>query len=390
MRMRHFNHNPALLQRLLCGFTLVALLVLQTAPLNAAMIRLKDKVTVNSPVLTLGDVAEILEPNADKQSRLQEVLLGPAPAPGRNLLIDYQAVRDRLQAVGYSLSEIEFTGHSHIQVRREDAEKVVRTNVIIPASASIPAPLNPNRISQVAQQVGDLISKSLVQQYPQLGRYAVTPTLTEEQTRQFSQLQPRNVQVRGGTPPFGNRQTFLLQFADRTNAPVTWQIPCELKPMPRVLAVRQSLNKGHIVAPEDLGWRIIRDDEIKNLTKVDPEQILGRQLTKNIAAESAISPEDVETVPLVKSNDIVTVISRCGRVTVRMTARSKGAGGQGEVVQVQSLDGKTRLQTRVTGYHEVEILSEQISQEQIGAKRVKAASGDPSEISQFSGGTQTP
>lgn len=386
--MLSFTNNPVFLRRLMCGVAAAFLFAMQAFPLNAAIIRLKDKVAVNSPVLMLGDLADVLEPNADKQLRLQEVLLGPAPAPGRSLLIDYQAVRDRLQAVGYNLSEIEFSGHSHVQVKRDESEKIVRTSASMPAST--PAPVGGQRTTQVAQQVGELISRSLTQQYPHLGRYTVYPSLTEEQVRQFAQLQPRNVQIRGGKPPFENRQTFQLQFADRNNTAVVWQVACDLKPLPRILAVRQALSKGHILTPQDLGWRIIRDEEIRDAVKVDPELILGRQLTTNMAAEAAITPDDVETVPLVKSSDIVTVFSRCGRITVRMTARSKGAGGLGEVVQVQSLDGKTRLQTRVTGYHEVEILSEQISQDQVGSGRKKPVTHDASEISHISGGTQTP
>jgi flagella basal body P-ring formation protein FlgA len=62
-------------------------------------------------------------------------------------------------------------------------------------------------------------------------------------------------------------------------------------------------------------------------------------------------------VPLVRANDVVTVYSRVGGVSVRTLMKAREDGALGEAVALTSLDARGRVLARVTGYHEAEVIS---------------------------------
>ena len=89
-----------------------------------------------------------------------------------------------------------------------------------------------------------------------------------------------------------------------------------------------------------------------------PQQVIGREATRDLQTADAISSENVRTVPLVSSGDTITVYSRKGGVTVRIDVKSLGTAGLGESVVVHGPDGRSKLSARVTGFHEAELTDE--------------------------------
>ena len=123
-------------------------------------------------------------------------------------------------------------------------------------------------------------------------------------------------------------------------------------PKQRVLAARFALPRGHIIKADDLTMKPI-DNE--NLPVIRFEEIIGTETTRAIGQNKSITKQDVKSVPLVRSNDIVTVTSRVGGISVRRQMKSRGNASRGETVTLISLDGRQSLQATVTAFHEAEI-----------------------------------
>ena len=65
----------------------------------------------------------------------------------------------------------------------------------------------------------------------------------------------------------------------------------------------------------------------------------------------------MQAVPLIRSNDIVTVVSRRGRVAIRSEMKARTEGSLGETVTLTSLKGQDAILARVTGLHEAEVIT---------------------------------
>ena len=85
----------------------------------ATVIRLREKITANSTLITLGDVAEVSETDNKTATELKQITLAPAPAMGRNLRINIDRIRRELTLRGIDQSGISFIGSSESLVVHE-------------------------------------------------------------------------------------------------------------------------------------------------------------------------------------------------------------------------------------------------------------------------------
>ncbi len=85
------------------------------------------------------------------------------------------------------------------------------------------------------------------------------------------------------------------------------------------------------------------------------EEVVGKEAVKAIAPGQTLDANYVRPQVLVHSGDVVTVYGRNAGITVRMPARARENGAQGELVTVESLLDRKALLARVCGLEEVEV-----------------------------------
>ncbi len=88
----------------------------------------------------------------------------------------------------------------------------------------------------------------------------------------------------------------------------------------------------------------------------DPVRSLGQACKKTIDPGSVLLVSMIEQPILVKRNRIVAVLSRAGSVSVTMSARALNNGRLGELIELESRDGKNRFTARVAGPNRVVII----------------------------------
>lgn len=328
--------------KLILSLMLAACCLSQTDAVQAEILRLKSTAVVESSVVRLGDVADVLHADEAETERLQAMILQPAPAQGRTLVITVSHLRNRLQALGVDLSRLELTGRSQIRVssaelRSQQQAKPVTTQ---------------QDLKQAEEKVAGAIQSWIKRSAPNVSHFTVTVRLQPEDVAlirehradgyYFSQLDlQRQVE-----------QPVTLQLRDAQGQVREVRLACLLKQIPEILAAKYTLNRGTVVRADDLVWMRPGKNQ-KGIS--DPREVIGHELTRTVYQSQPIRGEELIEVPLVRDGAIVTVYSRRGGITVRREMRARGDGSMGDLITLIALEGRDRLTATVTGYNQTEV-----------------------------------
>ena len=78
---------------------------------------------------------------------------------------------------------------------------------------------------------------------------------------------------------------------------------------------------------------------------------------RNIPVGQTLDGNFVHPPLLVRAGEVVTVFGRNGGILVRMPARARENGGEGDLVSVESLLDRQTFLARVSALHEVEVFA---------------------------------
>lgn len=310
--------------------------------LNAEILRLKATAVVDSPIILLGDVADILNADPEQTTRMEQMTLLPAPSQGRTRVVTVSEIRSRLQALGVDLSQLELTGRSQVRVTlKEEAKKVTRN-----------PRMTQQNIQKAEEKVQQALSAWIERYYPQASAFTLTVRVQPADVTTI--LANRSDSFRF---PELNRfeqaeQVVGLHFVDGQGMPGLVRIFCLIQNVPEILAAKYSLSKGTVVRADDLMW--VKPE--KNQTGIsDPRLVIGRELTRTVHQSNVLRSQDLMEVPLVRDGAIVTVYSRRGAISVRREMRARGTGGIGDPITLSELEGRGRLTATITGYNRAEV-----------------------------------
>lgn len=327
-----------LIRSMLLGF--VALLCAWDCA-EGALIRLKTPVSASSGVVRLGDIADIQGVDAERLKQLSEVSVAPAPLQGRTLRLDYEGIRARLAAVGVPLGDVEFAGPSVVQVTT-------------PERVELPAPTDTAR-KRVEDGITKSVQERVAEQAPHLGQLSVKVKIAPADVPLILTAVGGKYEVGGGQSPWTGDQLYAVRFVDREGKQHQVRVNCLITPVPRLLVTTRPIPRGTALRESDLTW-----DQVERAadapTSVDRlELVIGQETIRALKKGDPITRSDIRNVPLVRSGDIVTVMSRRPGIVIRMEAKSQGDGALGETVTLTLLDRRQKLTAVVTGYHEAEV-----------------------------------
>ena len=338
-----------------CGWSILftlAMSALSTAAANAAIIHFKPAAEVRSGIVHLGDVAEVRDSDAATVERLENMSLSPAPAPGRQLRLEFITIRSRLQALGLNLADAEFTGSSTIVVtaangrskpRKLQFGQTLRDRRLVPDWRS----------RQLEKLLAQAVEQELTRREPDLGKMTVSVQFEQKNISDMLQAFRSDYDIQGGKPPWDAQQRMTLRFLDRNKTLIEIPFVCRIVQTPFVVAVKYTVPKGHVLRADDLAWTQA-EDSASDFDRF--EQVIGRETKRTIRKDEPIRADEIQAVPLVRSNDIVTVYSRSPGITVKRPFKARGSGAMGDTVALVSLDGRQRVVARITGYHEAETI----------------------------------
>jgi len=264
---------------------------------NAAEIVLRQQVTLQGPMVRLGDVADL---SASDDAQLQELIampLLPAPAPGTRKYLRAAQLRDLLRARGISLADLTFRGAPRV--------------AILAQAASLRSAISKPTTSRLSHSAKNPIDSRLLLQKQELS-------------------------------------------GQREHAPLDQQPAVE--PVQQVVVTVRPVERGMLVRADDVEIRTPeRRVPYRAIQSLD--QALGKIAKQSLRSGELLLENHLEAPRLVERGETVTVFARTAGIQVRTHAVAKQHGSLGALVQVETFDRRERFMARVTGLRELEVFT---------------------------------
>lgn len=346
----------------LVGFiatVLFPVLVSGSGALHAGTIRLKSRAVTASSLVRMGDVAEITAADPQWAQSCRNVVLAPAPPSGGRLQISFDEIRSRLHARGFNLADMEFSGRSVVTVVARQKPRETETSVTTVSGEE--RPVSQWQRKQAEKRVREAVRRHLRQKDAGLEDVALSLRVPPDDVKRLLEDPQNGYQVRGGRPPWNAPQTFTLQFLDSDGQQQEVTVRGRIQQRPKIVALQHAVPRGHVLRASDLAWKT---GESPGGGYTQMQEVIGRETVRALRKGDALDGQDIRNVPLVRTNDIVTVSSRQPGIVVQRQLKAREDGARGDTVTLVTLDGRNKVLARVTGFHEAEVVgAEQSSQE---------------------------
>lgn len=324
---------------------LLATVLATAGPAAAANVALRARSFHEGTMIRLGDVADISAASTAEVDELSTTVLMPAPAPGTMQFLRKAEIRELLAARGIDVSSISLDGAEVVEVQAAKPQ-------LAPAAAaqSPPAIALPSR-EEIEASLDAAIKQYLTQETSH-DRWVIKVNLNMAEYLRLANL-GFDLQAVGGRKPYTGSQSFQISGQQSGQRMTVLANVVAIQP---VVVVLRRIESGELIRATDLEIRqhegALPGGAIRTLADA-----VGMEATRSIA-EGAVLTKNQLSAPLqVERGETVTVFARTAGITVRTFAIARQNGAQGELVQVETLDGKERITARVSGRRELEVLA---------------------------------
>lgn len=137
----------------------------------------------------------------------------------------------------------------------------------------------------------------------------------------------------------------------------------------QVAYVVRNVRRGEIIRAGDVEMRDLSVVRLDEHYPSSLENVIGKEVTRGLAADRPVASEDVREPIIVRRNDVVTIFAHAGNVVVRREMMAMSDAGLRELVEVQPIAPQTfgrarqaeRFQAQVTGPGEAIVLTGHVS-----------------------------
>ena len=307
---------------------------------------------VSTSTVLLKDIAIVRASDAATMTRLENVALAPAPAPGRRMRLDFAEIRSRLEATGIPAVELNYSGSSVVVVASADVSAPVKAKPKkMPRARAVVAP---GQLKRAEQIMAEAVRHSMGTKHNEKPTKFIDVIVDPSDARSVLANAAQGFEIGTVNPKNAEPQTIQVGYQDSQGQPARFQVQCIVSERPQVPVLAHSVATGEVIHESDLAWRPV-DSTAGLLTRVD--DIVEKEAKKSLHADEPIHADDVRSVPLVRANDIVTGVWQSGGIRITGQFKAKGDGGLGDVITLVKLTGRDQVTARVTDVHEAEIVS---------------------------------
>lgn len=372
-------------QRRYRGFGLVALMPMLTQAALASVapatpdavettVRVYPTAVVNAEQVTLADIAALAGQGADLAASWP---VAKAPAPGQEITLDLDSIQRALIAKGINPSMWVFRGASRCKVSRPIVQRgqvpPVETNETparlvsgsnfnapgvpgVPGESATAAPPGPD-----ADTLEGVIHKHITDRLSALGgrpSIQLSPALKDllhlsRPAYEFS-VADRSDRLLGLVP-------FDVTISRDGKAEQVRSILAEVALVKPVVVAAGPINRGQTIRADHVTLKEQTFDRPERAGMSDPAAIVGQRALRFINVGELVTGKDIEPVPLITRNDLVSVTTQRGGITIKSVARALASAGYGETVPLRNEASKQTFVARVTGLKTAEMAAIQIA-----------------------------
>lgn len=322
------------LRRLSAGVLASVSIVVCTLPLQAlagTSVRVYDQAEVLADEIRLGGIARIDGGDAVLVRKLENVILGRSPLPGKTRTLDAALLISRLRQSGVDPEELDLQIPTEVVLRRE-AVTIER-----------------DRIEQIVREFlqqrtsgrpgGVILIKDIrVSEAVQLPKGPLSTQVSV----------PKNSELAGSVPV---QVIFKVEpdFERRV-----W-VTASLEQRVKVVVARRPLGRFKPIEADDVELAMLDVAGLPADRIDDPEVAIGKRTRRAVDSGAVLRPDLLELPPLVKRGDRVRIIAESSGLRISAFGQAKQKGAQGEMIPVVNLDSNKVIHARVVDSHTVRI-----------------------------------
>ena len=334
-----------------------------------AIAQMYPTAVVTADRITLGDLAELRGEAAELAAAWP---IAQAPKVGTSRVIDLHHVQKVLARRGVNLGHWVFRGNTRCTVRRPsrsapDCTDLPGCTARAPADrdrdpvgpgAAGPAPIRAGIPDIDPDSLGGVLHEHIRHRLAHIGGVPLV------------EFPPQVMRLCGLSKP-----TYAFHVESRSDRllgvvplSVTIYEKDRVKQVLRVLArvslrkpvlvAARPINRGQTIDPGDLTVEDRVFERIGDIGLTDAEPLIGQRAAGFIKEGEQIGARDIEPVPLIRRNDLVTVVVRRGNLMIKGSARALSSGGYGDVVELKNEMARRSAETYtavVTGRKTAEV-----------------------------------
>ena len=317
-----------------CLFALLA-----WSPSLAAELVLRSQATEHGPLVRLSDVADISAKTKAEVQQLKSISLFPAPAAGTEFFLTVEKLRDLLQSRGLDTSRLSISGSLVVQVgaanRTTSKAEVVKPKTLTEEGIQI-------AVKNAVQQRLRLSDPTTV--------WTVDVPLTNYQLQRMASISvDAVVEAHEMQTLRSGRVKFKI-----TDGKLDWMISVELTQIQSVVVAKQAIQRGQLVRAVDVEIRQ-RHGNLPSGILTQLDQAIGQVAQRNFNPDDVVIQTSLRAPWKVLRGETVNVYIRTGGIVVRSRAIAKQDGALGELITVETLADKQRLDVTVSGHSEVTV-----------------------------------
>jgi flagella basal body P-ring formation protein FlgA len=122
-----------------------------------------------------------------------------------------------------------------------------------------------------------------------------------------------------------------------------------------VPVLNQSLGKGDIVKPRDLGWLRLRPELVRAATITDPDLVIGMTAKQSLRAGQPLTVTDLQKPLAVTRGALVTLLLNHGGMVLTAQGRADDQGALGDVIHVTNTHSNQIIQGTIIGTSQVRV-----------------------------------
>ncbi len=294
-------------------------------------VRIYDQTEVSADQVQLGDIARIDGDDAVFVRKLQSVLLGRSPLPGKTRSLDAATLLGRLRQSGVDPEKLDLQvppevviSRGAVTIERDQIEQIVR--------------------GFLQRQVAGKPAESLAIKDIRVPEAVVLPKgqLTTHVNA------PKNSELAGSVPL---QVTFNVDpdFERRV-----W-VTVSLERRVNVVVARRPLGRFKPLEADDIEIKALDLAGLPADRIDDPEVAIGKRTRRALDSGTVLRPDLLEFPPLVKRGDRVRIIAESAGLRISAVGQVKQKGAQGELIPVMNLDSNRVVHARVVDSRTVRI-----------------------------------
>ena len=293
-------------------------------------IRIPTEVEIDGDKIMLGGIAAIDASDPGIAARLEGVVIGNAPSPGKSRTLDAKFIRKRIMQAGIDFSAMALEippqikiSRSFVEINEEKLKDIIST--------------------YVQQQIGQQSKEARIKEI-KIDRSIILP----KGPISYKIKPPRNSEFIGRVP-------LAIEFTANDNFRKKIWASVTIEVMVDVVTAARSIGRYQPITENDISVQKMDLAELPSDVVTQPESVLGKRAKRSISNGSVLRNNLIEFPPLVKRGDMVTIVAETSGMKLTALGEVKKKGRFGERIPVINFDSNKVIYAIVQDSHTVRV-----------------------------------